>query len=373
MYASRSRCVTQWVLLFTVLCFIGLAAQNAPSFEELSQRANAAREANDVKTAIELYQQAVQVNPKWAEGWWYLGSLYYDSDQYASGADALARVVDLDPKAAPAWALLGLCEFETGQYGPSLQHIERALASGSVEPRMEGVLRYHEAQLLTRSGEFDRAITAYVWFARRGVQNAELISAIGLAALRSPRFPKDIQPKERDLYQAAGQAAYLSMSGQFANAQSALSDLVSRFPKAPYVHYLYGCFLMAVKPEVAMRELHRELEISPGSGAANTMIAMMMLQEDDARAALPYAEAAVKGSPDSVMARYVLGRCLIEGERVSEALEQLKLAEQRDPGNLDVHISLATAYSRAGRPKEAREERVRSLELWKEKDAVANP
>jgi predicted Zn-dependent protease len=130
---------------------------------------------------------------------------------------------------------------------------------------------------------------------------------------------------------------------------------------------------MAVKPEVAMQELHRELTTSRDSGAANTMIAMMTLQQDDVPAALSYAEAAVKGSPDSVMARYVLGRCLIEENRISEALEQLKVAEQHDPGNLDVHISLATAYSRAGQPKEAREERLRSLELWKEKDALGNP
>lgn len=323
--------------------------------------------------AIELYKQALEQNPKWTEGWWYLGSLAYDADQYTQGRDALARMMQLDPNAAPAWALLGLCEFETGNYSDSLQHIERGLAAGSVEPKMEAVLRFHEAQLLTRDGEFDKAVTAYVWFARRGVQNPDLLSAIGLAALRAPMLPKDITAEDRELFQAAGQAAYLSMSGQFANAQAMLTNLVSRFPNAHYVHYLYGCFLMAVKPELALKELQRELEITPGSGAAHAMIAFVMLQQGDTAAAQPHAETAVKDLPESTMAQYVLGRCLLEEGKPEDALQHLKLAEQKDPANLDVHVCLAAAYSRAARPKEARNERLRALALWREKDTVANP
>jgi hypothetical protein len=58
-------------------------AQQLPSagFDELAQRAGNAREQGDIDNAITLYAQAVQLNPSWQDGWWYLGSL-----QYGAGA-----------------------------------------------------------------------------------------------------------------------------------------------------------------------------------------------------------------------------------------------------------------------------------------------
>src|SRR5581483_10137894 len=94
-----------------LVCFLGLAGPTASSFEDLAARATAAREANDVPHAVELYREALARNPKWEEGWWFLGSLLYDSDRYAEARDALTHVVEADEKAAPAWGLLGLSEF----------------------------------------------------------------------------------------------------------------------------------------------------------------------------------------------------------------------------------------------------------------------
>jgi tetratricopeptide (TPR) repeat protein len=360
------------MLFIAIVCMIGLAAQNAATFEDLSARAKAAREANDVPDAIEWYRQAVELNPNWEEGWWYLGSLLYDSDQYAAGRDALRHVVELDAKAGPAWALLGLCEFETGDYKASLEHIQRALEAGAA-PQMESVLRYHEAQLLTRTGDFDKALKAYVWFARKGVRNPELIGATGLAALRTPLLPKEIPAGNQELFELAGKAAYSSMSGDFANAQAALIELVERFPQTHYVHYLYGCFLLAAKPDAAMAELRRELEITPSSGAANAMLAWVLLERGDVDQARRYAEAAVAQDPGLPLAQYVFGRWLLEDGKLGGSIEHLQLAEKSDPANLETHMSLATAYSRAARPREARRERLETLQLLKDNEAHAHP
>src|SRR5947209_4573797 len=103
----------------------------AEEFQELASRASAAREANNVAAAIGLYGKALDANPKWEEGWWFLGTLLYDSDQYAQSRDAFQHLVALNTKAAPGWAFLGLCEFETGDYSSALQHIDRALSLGA--------------------------------------------------------------------------------------------------------------------------------------------------------------------------------------------------------------------------------------------------
>ena len=55
----------------------------AATFDELARQAGAARDADRVPEAIELYQPALQLKPDWPEGWSYLGALFYDSDRYA--------------------------------------------------------------------------------------------------------------------------------------------------------------------------------------------------------------------------------------------------------------------------------------------------
>jgi tetratricopeptide (TPR) repeat protein len=361
------------MLLAPIVFLIAVAAQSASAFDDVAGRARAAREANDVPRAIELYRQALGLNPKWEEGWWYLGSMLYDTDQYTAGREALRRVVELDANAGPAWALLGLCEFETGEYKPALEHVERGLTAGAATAQMEGVLRYHEAQLLTRNGEFDKALKAYAWFAQKRVQNPELILAVGLAALRWALLPKEAPSERRELYATAGKAAYAAMSGDFATAQAAVSELLERFPTAHYVHYLAGCFMLATKPDAAMAELRRELEITPNSGAANAMLAWVLLEQGEADDARPYAEAAAANDAALPLAQYVLGRYLLEQGKIEGSIEHLQLAENSDPANVETHMSLATAYSKAGRPLAAREERIKTLALLKENGSRAGP
>src|SRR5436305_5652122 len=276
-------------------------------FADFAARATAAREASRLPEAIGLYKEAVNLDPKWEEGWWFLGSLLYDTDQYAAGRDSLAHVVDLDPKAYAAWGLLGLCEFETGDCGIWLRHIQRALDAGpETQGQMEGALRYHEAVLLTRAGGLEDALQKYAWFARRGVQNPEMIASLGLAALRSPSTPAAIPAPQRELYSSAGRAAYLILSGDFQNGREALEQLVASFPETHYVHYFYGSFFAATDPATALNEFRRELKVTPSSGAANAMIAWILLQRGDAAGALPYAETAAKYEPNSSTASYVL-------------------------------------------------------------------
>jgi tetratricopeptide (TPR) repeat protein len=60
------------------------AAQTTQAdFDAIAKAAAAARDAGDVRTAIEDYGRAVVIRPDWQEGWYYLGTLQYDADRYA--------------------------------------------------------------------------------------------------------------------------------------------------------------------------------------------------------------------------------------------------------------------------------------------------
>ena len=352
---------------FPLICAAFALALHAESFENLSARAAAARAANQVPQAIELYKQALESNPNWEEGWWYLGTLLYDSDQYAGAREALSHMVRLDANAAPAVGLLGLSEFQTGEYAPALKHLEQALASGKLDRTpLEAVVRYHEALLVSHDGQFEAAMQKYMWFAQSpAAPNTALLTGIGLAALRSPLLPEQIPAPQRDLYDSAGKAAFYTLSRNYEKAGAALAELQARFPESPGVHYLYGSFLLASAPDHAIAELKHELRIAPSNAAAAAMLAWALLNRGEPANALPYAKAASAALPSFSTAQYVLGRALAETGDVERGIALLARAEQLDPMNLETHLALASAYSKAGRVEDARRERARSVEMAK--------
>jgi len=356
---------------FTPAWFPKATGQIAPRQNDLIAQASAARMQNDIPRAIELYSRAVQANPKWPDGWWFLGSLQYGTGAYVPARDALSHYIELIPKGGPAFALRGLCEFETGEYTQALGDIQHGISLGAAnEARNEQILRYHEALLQTRLGNYTSALKMYSIFAKNGITNPELIAAIGLAGLRMPLLPKDVGMEQQSLVSATGDAAYRFLAGDEASAARAFQELFQRFPTTPNVHFLYGYLLFATDPDAALPEFQQELKIAPANADADVMTAWGLLLHNSGAEALPYAQRAAEQKPALPSAQLVLGRSLMETGDLKEGMLHLERARQIEPNNLEVHLALATAYSKSGRKEDARCERILSLQLSSSKGAT---
>jgi len=340
-------------------------AQSAPNHpNDLIAQASAARMDNDVPRAIQLYSQAVERNPQWPDGWWFLGSLQYGNGAYVPARDALSHYVEMIPTAGPAFALRGLCEFETGDYRQALNDIQHGISLGAAnQPRNEQILRYHEALLLTRLGNYASALKGYSSFAKNGVTNPELLEAIGLAGLRMPLLPKELTAEQQELVSAAGSAAYRFMAGDHTAAGQEFEELFQQHSKARNAHFLYGYLLFATDPDRALEEFQQELKVAPSNVDAGLMTAWALLLKDDPADALPYAQKAAEEGPDLSSAQLVLGRSLIGTGEINKGTERLEKALQLDPDNLETHLALVNAYSNLGRKEDARRERLLCLRL----------
>jgi tetratricopeptide (TPR) repeat protein len=351
--------------LLILVAYSAYAQDPAPQFDDLAARAGAARDQGNLPLAIDLYSQAEKIRPDWPEGWFYLGLLQYSNNSFQPAVDAFTHLLALQPNAPPAMALRGLCEFETGAYDPALRDLEEAVNKGAAnEPRNEQIIRYHYAQLLAHVGRFQDALLQYQFFASKRIDNPDLLLGVGLAGMRITTFPKDVPAEGRPIFEAAGNAGYVFLSGDSQLADTLFEQLFIRYPTATNLHFFYGVLLFMHGPDLAIDQFKAETILAPGNPAAHAILAYSLMFAGRFAEAEPEAELGLSGSPDMAMARIALGRSLAEAgdKRSLDVIEQVL---KRDPNNLEAHMALTAYYSRTGQREEAYRERMVCLALAK--------
>jgi len=344
------------------------------SIDKISKAAEAAKAANRIDEAIALYKKGVALKPSWEEGWWKLGTLYYDLDNYAEGRDAFKHLTEIQPATAVAWAMLGLCEFQTKQYDRSLKHLAQGIQLGvEADQNISDVTHYHFALLLTRYEQYEKAMKTLAMFAQRNLNQPDYVEAMGIAALRKPLLPSELPPTERELVMDTGRAMYDAAALKTSEAAADFKALVEKYPNQPNIHYLYGSFLMYSDANAGLAQFKKELEISPAHVPSLVTIASEYINRKEYKTGLPYAEKAVELDPQSFAAHAVLGRILAEGGiDTARGVKELEQAKKLEPDSPQVRIGLATAYTRAGRKEDAARERAEFLKLKEQGDARAS-
>ncbi|HUO27878.1 MAG TPA: tetratricopeptide repeat protein [Bryobacteraceae bacterium] len=346
--------------------------QTPAEVRHIQTQAEAARQHNRVDEAIALYKKGVAIAPGWEEGWWALGTLDYTLYQYSEARDAFRHLTALQPNAGAGWALLGLSEFEIKQYDQALQHLHRAseLHTGQDQAIADDA-NFHLALLLTRDQEYEESMKLLSLFGQRNMNDAKFVEAMGIAALRKPLLPSEMVPTDRQLVMDVGRVMYDAAALRTTEAGAEFKILVDKYPDTPNIHYLYGSFLMFVDADNALREMKKELEISPAHVPAMVTIANEYIQRKDYQAALPYAQKAAELEPQNFPAHAVLGRVLAEsGMDVPRGIRELEEARKLAPGSPQVRIALSTAYAKADRKEDAARERREFLKLRQEADSA---
>jgi len=345
--------------VFLLLLAAGQGQTTPQSFQDLSTQAQQAYEANHFQEAAQLFTRALKLQPDWTEGWWALGMIHYQLDEYPACRDALSQMVQLDASAAPGWALLGLCEFRTHEYDASLQHLKKAHML--VSPKQGGaplldMANYHLAQLLTREGAFEVAQEVYLDVALRVKNNPEMIFGAGVTMLRMSILPSEVPADQRDVVTMAGRAFWDLAAEPPEKTEADFLALVAKYPSFPNVHFYYGTYLAAHHPEECVGEYLKELRISPRSVPSRVELAKRYIIERKFDEALKYAREAVALSPESVGAQLALGQVYQAQGQDQLALVPFSEAKRIDPVSPNVRMYLVNTYRALGRVEDMRRE-----------------
>jgi len=347
-------------LLLLLATAVAALAQNPPqSFEQLSEKGQQAYEANRLADAVELYSRAVKLRPEWAQGWWALGMIEYQRDQYPECRDALTRMVKLDSSAAAGFALLGLCEFRTKEYEAAFQHLKKGhMLVPATQPGgpLLDIADYHLALLLNQQGAFEVAQEILMRVARKVRNNPDMMLAAGLSALRLPILPSEIPANQRDVVAMAGKAFWDLAAESPEAAEADFKALVAKYPKFPSVHYFYGTFLAARYPEQCVPEFLQELSITPDSVPARVQLSLRNLIEENLDEALKFAREAVALSPDSVGAQLALAKALRAKGDNEGALAAFLVGERLDPVSPSIRLLMVNTYRALNRIDDMRRE-----------------
>jgi tetratricopeptide (TPR) repeat protein len=346
-----------WALAFLAGAHEASSQTGLPAFQNLARQAGAARDARQLDKAMSLYQQALKLKPDWEEGLWNLGSITYDLDRYAECAPAFRKLAAVKPDSAPAWTMAGLCEYKLRRFDEamdSLGHVETLKFQEPAE--LAHSARLHFALVLTKTGNFEKAVAVLTELTRIDHKSPETIAAAGIAGLRRPWLPFEVPEGDRELVFKLGDAMATAMEFEPKEAVRKFEELVQQYPSEPNVHFRFGAYLNTQDSNRAIEEIGKALTLAPDHLPALVGLAAIHLKREETDVALEYAERAVKANANDFSAHLILGRVLLAKEDPAHAATELEQAVKFAPVSVEAHYSLASAYSRLGRKDDAARE-----------------
>ncbi|MFZ0960540.1 MAG: tetratricopeptide repeat protein [Terriglobia bacterium] len=341
------------------------SAADSAEFKKLAARATEAREQDRLQEAAGLYEKALKLNPRWQEGWWYLGTLDYDANNYGDGVKAFRNLVGLNRENVPALALLGLCEFETHDYGNAFVHLQMAKSRDqALNDELYHVVQFHLALLNILHGDFEAANALLYYLVHHDVLSQDVKMALGLTLLRVPLLPDQVDPGKDAVVSEAGRTGEFLALEDYNEADEAFQQLIRDYPTTPFVHYAYASMLAGLSRfEKAEEQGREEIKINPESAMPYMLLARIDVHLNRFQDALPWAQEAVKLAPQVSWAHYLLGRALLATGKVTDAVDELATAKRLGPGNPEFRYNLALALAKAKRPREAAAEQAEFLRL----------
>ena len=333
-------------------------------FDELARRASEELKQGRLEDALRFFRAGVELNPRWDEGWWYVGSIQHERQQFAEARDAYRRAVELKPDAGAAWAMMGVCEYRLGHREEALAYLVKGDALGfRGNEEIARLTTYHIAVLLVRSGQFDLPAGYLAKLARSEGEAPDVVAACGL--IDPPDAPAPLRSTREGPGPGDGDrtGGLLRPGGKERGGEAALRD-ADRYVSVDSTCPL-GVRALPVPRGVQGRlpMLEKEVSVFPENWQAHQRIALDVLARGTPAEALPHAREAARLAPHVFACHLALGRALIAVDAVAEGTAELEEAARLAPEVPDVYLALAQGYARAGRTEDVEHVRAKLAAL----------
>lgn len=318
----------------------------------------------------------LNTHPENAEAYAHLGLLEARQERYSQAVPLYRKALALNPKMAGLRLNLGLSQFKSGALKEAVQNFTALLKQESPSSA--------EAQRLTiligmshyGLAEYPAAIPYLKAAAAYDRQSLWLRLALAQSCLGSKQF-ECVLAVDREILALNAESAEADMlAGEALDEMRDHAGAIQQFqaaakvdPKMPNVHFALGYVLWTQNQlEDAAKEFDAELANISNSPQALIYLADVHIKLGDPTAAQPLLEKAIEIDPRIALGHLDLGIIYASAGRKTEALREMKTAEEQNPNDQNVHWRLARFYKSIGRNEEARVEFNRTQSVGKAAD-----
>ncbi|MBX9745551.1 MAG: tetratricopeptide repeat protein, partial [Hyphomonadaceae bacterium] len=301
--------------------------------DQLVQQAAALQRQGRLQEAVQLYSQALQLDPNHADALHMLGILLSQAGQPQNAVPMLERALQLKPGVAEIHANLGVALRRAGRAGDALARFDRAT---QLDPKLaEAHVGY--ATALFELGRLDDAL-------------ARFDTALVLA------------PEHASAH--CNRGSVLHMLKRPADALAAFERAVALAPSMAEAHANRGNALIELgRYDEAVAACDEALRLRPGYAAALAYRGFALLERAQPQDALASFEAALRANANDVRALSGRGRAMAALSQPTQALVSYDAALARAPGDAQTHFHKALALYDLGRLDEALQCLDRALSL----------
>ncbi|MGA2603444.1 MAG: tetratricopeptide repeat protein [Verrucomicrobiia bacterium] len=312
-----------WGLLLGFSVVFNLLASVEYCAEADCNYAVALQQLGKVPEAIVHYEQALRLNPDYAEAHNNLGNALLQTGKIGEAIPQCEQALRIRPDYAEAHNNLGIALMGQGRLPEAIGHYEQAL---HLEPNYADP-HYNLGLALIQAGKVEEAIGHYEQALRLKPDNAEAHNSLGNALIQTGKAPEAISHWEQAV----------RIKPDFADA-----------------HYNLGLALIqAGKVQEAIEQYEQALRLKPDNAEAHYNLGNVLIQAGKVQEAISHWEQALRIKPDLAEARNNLGTALYQTGKLQEAIGHYEQALRVKPGYADAHYNLGNALIQAGKVQEA--------------------
>ena len=363
MIRSRRRIsfLGNFLLLLLLAAVLGLlpACRSTARAREHVEKGNQYLAQTQFSSAESEYQQAIQINPDFADAYYRLGLLQIQQEYPTAARQSLAHAVDLDPKNLDARLRLGDLLVSSTQYAEARQQADAVLQQDGKNAgahRLLGQVALHQMQYVAAENELKQALDLDA----RDPQTYEVLGLAQLldaeygAAEKSFQTAVDIKPADPQTY--INLANFYKGQNAPDRAEQVLRQGIVRNPKAVELPVaLAGLYVEHGRGPDAKRLLDQVEADENNYPDGRRAVAAFYLDNGDAASALDRFRALVDKNQNDQAAAHKVAECYLQLGRWQDADQWLD-QEDKDRKDAGFRLLRARSYLGAFRLREAETE-----------------
>ncbi|HEX3893307.1 MAG TPA: tetratricopeptide repeat protein [Terracidiphilus sp.] len=299
-----------------------------------------------------------------AEPYAHLGYLEAKQERYKQAVPLYRKALALDPHMAGLPLNLGLSLFKSGDMKDAIQILTPLLAKSPVSSPEAQRLNILIGMSHYGIGEFAAAVPYLKEATTHDTESLWLRLALAQSCLASKQFPCVLDVYREILALNAESAEADMLAGEALDEMRDHAGAIRQFraavkadPKMPNVHFALGYVLWTQNQiEEAASEFKAELANTPDHPQALSYLADVDIKLSDTVDAQPLLEKAIRLDPKIALGHLDLGIVYAELGRRTEALREMKIAEEQNPSDQKVHWRMGRFYQEEGKKAEAKAE-----------------